>query len=333
MKALASLAPGDATTLQLVDLPDPTPGPGQVVVDVRACAANFPDSLIIEDKYQFKPERPFAPGGEVAGLIAAVGEGVADWKVGDRVIGLSLHGGMAEKMRLDAIDLFRLPQERDFAEGAAFFFTYGTTIYALKDRGHIKPGDRLLVLGAAGGIGLAGVELGKALGATVVAAVSSARKAAAAREAGADDVVIYPSGSLDRDQAKALADQFKAASGGDGFDIVYDPVGGDYSEPAIRAMAWGGRFLVVGFPAGIARIPLNLPLLKSCDICGVFWGKFRKDDPDANAAHFDTLFDLWREGRIAPRVSERFPLALGGEAIASLANRTAVGKVVVTIGE
>ena len=333
MRALVSEAPGDHSTLRLVECPDPVPGPGQIVIDVRACAINFPDSLIIQDLYQFKPARPFSPGGEAAGVVSAVGEGVTAWKPGDRVIGLTLYGGMAEKMLLDEIDVVRLPESRSFAEGAAFFFTYGTTIHAFKDRARIKSGDRLLVLGAAGGIGISGIELGKALGATVVAAVSSEAKAAVARESGADAVVIYPANPLDRDQSKALAEQFKAASGGEGFDIVYDPVGGDYSEPAIRATAWEGRFLVVGFPAGIARIPLNLPLLKSCDICGVFWGKFRADNPQANAAHFEQLFSLWDQGLIAPKVSETFPLERGGEAIARLSNRSAIGKLVVTIGE
>jgi NADPH:quinone reductase-like Zn-dependent oxidoreductase len=331
MKALLSVTPGDASTLQLTELPDPVAGPNQVVVKVRACAINYPDALTIEDRYQFRPPRPFAPGGEIAGVVDQVGPGVTQWQPGDHVIGLSTHGGMAEKMLLKETDLVRLPEGHSFVDGAAFFYTYGTAIHALKDRGGIKAGDRLLVLGAAGGIGIAGVELGKALGATVVAAVSSEVKAAAAREAGADAVVVYPSGALDKDQSKALSDELKTAAGGDGFDIVYDPVGGDYSEPSIRAMAWGGRFLVIGFPAGIARIPLNLPLLKGCDICGVFWGRFRATNPVANAKHFEDLFALWAEGRIAPRVSETFPLERGGEAIARLAGRGAIGKVAVTI--
>jgi NADPH:quinone reductase-like Zn-dependent oxidoreductase len=332
MKALISVNPGDASTLKLADLPNPTPGPEQVVVNVLACAVNYPDALTIEDRYQFRPPRPFAPGGEISGVIDQVGPGVTQWVSGDRVIGLTTHGGMAEKILLGENSIVRLPEGRSFEDGAAFFFTYGTAIHALKDRGRIKPGDRLLVLGAAGGIGLSGVELGKALGATVVAAVSSEAKAEAVRKAGADAVVIYPSGALDKDQSKALADELKAAAGGEGFDIVYDPVGGDYSEPAIRAMAWGGRFLVIGFPAGIASIPLNLPLLKGCDICGVFWGKFRAENPAANAAHFEELFALWADGRIAPRVSEIFPLDRGGEAIGRLASRSAIGKIVVTVG-
>mgnify|MGYP001765307100 CR=1 FL=1 len=201
----------------------------------------------------------------------------------------------------------------------------------LKDRGRIKPGETMLVLGAAGGVGLSAIELGKAFGARVIAAVSSEEKAAVAREAGADDVVIYARSPFDKDQSKALADQFKAACGPNGADIVYDIVGGDYSEPALRAIAWEGRFLVVGFPAGIAKLPLNLTLLKSCDVCGVFWGAFAARDPKANAAHIAELFELLKAGKISPRVSETFPLERGGEAIAKLADRQAIGKLVVTM--
>jgi NADPH:quinone reductase-like Zn-dependent oxidoreductase len=209
--------------------------------------------------------------------------------------------------------------------------TYGTTIHGLKDRGHIKAGDTLLILGAAGGVGISGIELGKAYGARVIAAVSNEEKAAAAREAGADDVVIYGRPPFDKDESKALAEAFKAACGPNGADIVYDIVGGDYSEPAVRAIAWEGRFLVVGFPAGIARLPLNLTLLKSCDVCGVFWGAFVAREPERNAANVAELFALLKEGRINPRISARLPLERGGEAIAMLADRKAVGKVVVTM--
>jgi len=332
MKALLSTASGGPSTLIVGNLPDPVPGRGQVVIDVKACAVNFPDSLIIEDRYQFRPARPFSPGAEVAGVVSLVGDGVSSWKPGDRVIGVSLAGGMAEKMLIGEGDLVPLPEGRGFIESAALLFTYGTTIYALKDRGRIKPGAKLLVLGAGGGIGLSAIQLGKAFGATVVAAASSAEKVELARKAGADEAIVYPAGPLDRAQVKQLADAFKAASGGTGFDIVYDPVGGDYSEAALRAIAWEGRFLVVGFPAGIAHIPLNLPLLKSCDVCGVFWGEFRRRYPDANRQHFSELFDLWEAGKIAPHVTEVFPLDRGGEAIARLAARQATGKLVVEIG-
>ncbi|WP_242095534.1 NADPH:quinone oxidoreductase family protein [Sphingomonas sp. CROZ-RG-20F-R02-07] len=331
MRALLSRAPGGPETLELADAPDPVVAPGQVVVAVRACAINYPDVLIIEDKYQFKPQRPFAPGGEIAGVIDSIGEGVTGWTVGDRVIAMIGHGGLVEKVAVDPARMYRLPEGRSFAEGASLILTYGTTIHALRDRGHLKAGETLLVLGAAGGVGLAAIELGKAFGATVVAAVSSEEKAAAAKAAGADTTLVYPRGPFDKDQSKALAEQFKAAVGKGGADVIYDPVGGDYAEPALRSIAWEGRYLVVGFPAGIPRLPLNLTLLKSCDVCGVFWGAFAARDPQANAAHMDHLFRLWEEGRIAPRVTETFAFERGGDAIAKMAGRGAIGKLVVEV--
>ncbi|HEX8620880.1 MAG TPA: NADPH:quinone oxidoreductase family protein [Allosphingosinicella sp.] len=332
MKALLSNSPGGPETLELTDLPDPSPGPGQLLVRVRACAINYPDVLIIEDKYQFKPPRPFAPGGEIAGTVEAVGEGVEGWAEGDRLIAMIGHGGLQEKVVISAGQAVPLPPERSFEDGSALILTYATSIHALLDRGGLKSGETLLVLGAAGGVGLAAVELGKAYGARVVAAVSSEEKAQAARAAGADEVLIYPQGPFDKEQSKALAQLFKAAVGGKGADVIYDPVGGDYAEPALRSIAWEGRYLVVGFPAGIPKLPLNLTLLKSCDVRGVFWGAFAARDPGANAGHIETLFRLWREGRIAPKVSRTWPLGQGGEAIAHMAARKAVGKLVVTMG-
>lgn len=329
MKALLSRAPGGPETLELADLPDPTPAAGQVIVAVKACAINYPDVLIIEDRYQFKPPRPFAPGGEIAGVVEAVGEGVTGWAPGDRGIAVIGNGGLVERVAVSAAQLHRLPEGRDFTEGAALLLTYATTIHALADRGRLAEGDTLLVLGAAGGVGLAAVELGKAMGARVIGAVSSEVKAAAVREAGADEVIVYPRGPFDKDASKALAEQFKAAVGPKGADVIYDPVGGDYAEPALRSIAWEGRYLVVGFPAGIPKLPLNLTLLKSCDVCGVFWGAFAARDPKANAANVERLFALWAEGRIAPRVTQRFPLERGGEAIAALTTREVIGKVVV----
>ncbi|WP_448657983.1 NADPH:quinone oxidoreductase family protein [Sphingomonas sp. CJ99] len=331
MRALLSRAPGGPETLELADVPDPVAGPGQVVIAVRACAVNYPDVLIIEDRYQMKPPRPFSPGGEVAGVIEAVGQGVTDWRPGDRVIAVPGYGGMAERISIAADQLYRLPEGRDFAEGSALILTYATTIHALMDRGRLKSGETLLVLGAAGGVGLAAIELGKTFGARVVAAVSSEEKAAAAIRSGADATLIYPQGPLDKAASRALAEQFKSAVGPAGADIVFDPVGGDYAEPALRAIAWGGRYLVIGFPAGIPQLPLNLTLLKSCDVCGVFWGAFAMRDPAANRAHVDTLFELWQAGRIAPRIGERVPLARGGDAIARMAARQSVGKLVVTM--
>jgi NADPH:quinone reductase-like Zn-dependent oxidoreductase len=331
MKALLSHAAGGPETLQVTELPDPVPGPGELLVRVRAAAVNYPDVLIIEDKYQFKPPRPFAPGGEIAGEVQAVGEGVTGWKPGDRLIAVPGWGGMAEKIVIPAKTGIPLPEGRGFTDAAALLLTYATSIHALYDRGRLEAGQTLLVLGAAGGVGLAAVELGKARGARVIAAVSSEDKAAAAREAGADEAVVYGRGPFDKDGQKALAQLFKDAVGPEGAHVIYDPVGGDYTEPALRSVAWEGRYLVVGFPAGIPKLPLNLTLLKSCDVCGVFWGAFAARDPKANAAHVADLFRLWDEGKIRPRVSATYPLERGGEAIAAMAARQVIGKLVVTI--
>ena len=331
MKALLSEEPGGPETLKLGDIPDPKPGPGELLVRIRAAAINYPDVLIIEDKYQFKPPRPFAPGGEIAGQVEAVGEGVDGWTVGDRLIAVPGHGGLAEKIAIPAKSAFPLPDGRSFAEGAALLLTYATSIHALYDRGGLKAGETLFVLGAAGGVGLAAVELGKARGARVIAAVSSEEKAQAAREAGADEAIVYPAGPFDRDGQKALAQLFKDAVGPAGADVIYDPVGGDYAEPALRSIAWEGRYLVVGFPAGIPKLPLNLTLLKSCDVRGVFWGAFAARDPKANAEHVRTLFRLWDESKIGPRISATYSLDRGGQAIAAMAARQVIGKIVVTI--
>ncbi len=332
MKALRTHAVGGPDTLTLDEVEVPQPAKGQVLVDVKACAINFPDTLMIRDLYQFKPERPYAPGGEIAGVIEAVGEGVEGWQVGDRVLAGIGNGGLAEKVAVPAARMFAVPEGVPFEKAASLMMTYGTTIHGLKDRGHIKEGDVLLVLGAAGGVGLSAVELGKAYGARVIAAVSSEEKGEVARKAGADEVVVYPKGEMDKAASKELASAFKAACGPEGANIVYDVVGGQYSEPALRAIAWEGRFLVVGFPAGIARMPLNLTLLKSCDICGVFWGAFTAREPERFRAQVDELFGLLKAGKIDPLISETFPLERGGEAIARLENRQAVGKLVVTMG-
>lgn len=331
MKALLSHQPGGPDTLQLSDVPDPSPGPGELLVRVRAAAINFPDVLIIEDKYQMRPPRPFAPGGEIAGEVIGLGEGVTGWSVGDRLIAVPGFGGLVEQIVIPAASAFRLPDSRSFTDGAALLLTYATSIHALWDRGQLKAGETLLVLGAAGGVGLAAVELGKARGARVVAAVSSEEKAQAAQDAGADDAIVYPRGPFDKDGSRALAEQFKAAVGPKGADVIYDPVGGDYCEPALRAIAWEGRYLVVGFPAGIPRLPLNLTLLKSCNVCGVFWGAFAARDPAANQAHVEELFALWDAGKISPRVSATYPLERAGEAIAAMAARQVIGKLVVEV--
>jgi NADPH2:quinone reductase len=331
MKALLSKAVGGPATLVLEEVADPAPRAREVVVRVAACGVNFPDSLVIEDKYQFRPQRPFSPGGEAAGVVESVGAEVTRVKVGQRVIASPGWGGMAEKVAVGEDRVMPIPDAMPFDEAAALLFTYGTTYYALKDRAHLKPGQTLLVLGAAGGVGSAAVELGKAMGARVIAAASTQEKVDLAKSWGADGGVAYPAGPFDKDGAKKLSELFKSACGEHGADVIYDSVGGDYSEAALRAIAWEGRFLVVGFPAGIAKIPLNLTLLKGCDIVGVFWGDFARRDPAGNAANNAGLVALYGEGKIRPRVSARFPLARAGEAIALLAGRGALGKVVVTV--
>lgn len=332
MKAMLSRAIGGPETLEFADLPDPAPKPGEVLIAVKACGVNYPDFLIIQDLYQFKPQRPFAPGGEVSGVVEAVGEGVTSLQPGDRVIGSAGWGGMSEKLTLAAERCFKIPDAMPFEDAAAFLMTYGTSIHALKDRAHIKPGDTLLVLGAAGGVGIAAVELGRAFGARVVAAASSQEKVDLAIAHGAHSGMVYPAGPFDKAGTKALSEQFKQACGEHGADVIYDGVGGDYSEAALRAIAWEGRLLVVGFPAGIAKIPLNLPLLKSCQIVGVFWGGFAARDRAANDSNTRQLLDLYAAGKIKPQISKTFALAHAGEAIAWLAGRKAMGKVVVTMG-
>lgn len=317
----------------MTEIAAPVAGPGELLVAVKACAINYPDVLIIEDKYQVRPQRPFAPGAEFSGVVEAVGEGVTGFATGDRVIAVTGYGGLVEKIVVPAASAFHLPKERSFEEGAAFVMTYGTSIHALIDRGRLKEGETLLVLGAAGGVGLAAVELGLAFGARVVAAVSSKEKAAAARKAGAHETIIYGRAPFDKDQSKALAEQFKAVLGTSGADVIYDAVGGDYCEPALRSIAWKGRYLVVGFPAGIPRLPLNLTLLKSCDVCGVFWGAFVAREPSAHAANMARLFRLWATGAIAPVISAILPFEQGGEAIARIADRAVIGKLVVKVAD
>jgi NADPH2:quinone reductase len=331
MKAVLSRSVGGPNSLELADVADPVAKKGEVLIRVAACGVNFPDSLIIEDRYQFKPERPFAPGGEISGTIEAVGEGVTHLEVGQRVLASTGWGGFAEKLSVEQRRCMPIPDAMPFDEAAAFLMTYGTSYYALKDRAAIKPGETLLVLGAAGGVGSAAVELGKAVGARVIAAASSQEKVDAAKGWGADDGVVYPSGPFDRDGQKKLAELFKSACGEKGADVIYDPVGGDFSEASLRAIAWEGRFLVIGFPQGIAKLPLNLTLLKSCQVVGVFWGAFAARDPKANAQNTRELFALYEKGAIKPRISKRFPLREAGAAIAWVAERRALGKVVVTV--
>lgn len=329
MKALLSVEPGGPETLQLTDLPIPVPGPSELRVRILACAINYPDTLIIEDKYQVKPPRPFAPGCEICGVVEAIGSGVTGWATGDHVIALGTHGGLAEQRLVKADDAISMPADQNPVHAAALLFTYGTTIHALMDRGQLKEGETLLVLGAAGGIGLSAIEIGKALGARVVAAVSSEDKAAAAAQAGADQTVIYGHGPFDRDESAALARAFKEAVGPNGADVIYDPVGGDYAEPALRSIAWEGRYLVTGFPAGIPKLPLNLTLLKSCDVRGVFWGAFTAREPERFRQQVEQLFQWYKAGVINPRIDRTYALEDGAQAISRLASRAAIGKVVV----
>ncbi|MFN3608749.1 MAG: NADPH:quinone oxidoreductase family protein [Hyphomonas sp.] len=329
MKAVLSKVVGGPETLVIEDVAVPTPGKGQVLVQVKACGVNYPDVLIIQDMYQFKPPRPFSPGGEVAGIVAAVGEGVSHVKPGDRVLASTGNGGMAEYCLAAAHGVMPIPEGMPFEEAAAFLMTYGTSYYAIKDRGDPKPGEKLLVLGAAGGVGIAAVELGKAMGLEVIAAASSQEKVDFCLSKGADKGLVYAR-ELDRDGQKKFSEDIKAISGG-GVDIIYDGVGGNYAEPAVRAMNWEGRFLVIGFPAGIPKLPLNLTLLKSCDVRGVFWGAAVARDPKAHQQNVKELFDLYKAGKIRPHISNSYPMDQAADAIRELQDRKAQGKVVVTM--
>jgi NADPH:quinone reductase len=308
--------------LAVREVPTPEPGPGQVRINVKAAGVNFPDTLIVEGKYQFKPDLPFSPGGEVAGVVDALGEGVSSVSVGDRVIAFTIYGGFAEAVCVDARALVPMPDQLDFETAAGLVLASGTTLHALKDRANLQPGETLLVLGAAGGVGLAAVSIGKAMGATVIAAASSQDKLATCRKHGADETIDYSS--------EDLKERVKALTGGNGANVVYDPVGGDYAEAALRATAWEGRYLVVGFPAGIPSIPLNLVLLKGCSLMGVFWGQFAARNPKANADNVAQLLRWVADGTITPLVSKVFPLEQASDALQELRERKAQGKLVLT---
>ena len=331
MRAVLCKEYGPPESLVVEDLPSPSAGKGQVVLSVKAAGVNFPDVLIIQNKYQFKPPLPFSPGGEVAGVVKEIGEGVTNVKPGDRVIGSTGWGGFAEEVAVDARRLIPIPDEMDFTTASAFVMTYGTSHHALQDRAAIKPGETLLVLGAAGGVGLAAVELGKAMGATVVAAASSQEKVDVCLAHGADKGIVYPSGPMSRDDQKKFGEQLKQIFGDKGVDVIYDPVGDAYAEPALRSIAWEGRYLVVGFAAGeIPKIPLNLALLKGCQIVGVFWGAFTARNPQRNQENLKELMGLFASGKIKPHVSATYPLEKAGEALNAMANRQVKGKVVLT---
>jgi NADPH2:quinone reductase len=332
VKALLCKAHGPPETLVLEDVPAPKPGRGEALIAVRAAGVNFPDVLIIENKYQFKPPLPFSPGAEVSGVVESVGEGVSDLRPGMRVLASIGWGGFAESVVARGPRVFPIPDAMDFETAAALLLTYGTSHHALKDRAKLKAGESLVVLGASGGVGVAAIELARAAGARVIAAASSDEKLAFAKDCGAHETLKYPAGRLTRDDQKALADEIKRLTGGEGADVVYDPVGGDYAEPALRAIAWEGRYLVVGFAAGeIPKIPLNLALLKGCDILGVFWGAFTEREPEKNRENVRELMSLFTGGKIRPRVSKVYPLARAAEALADLSARRAMGKLVIQV--
>ena len=322
MKALMCHAFGPIDTLRVEEVAAPVPGPGQVLIDVKAAAINFPDALIVQGLYQAKPPLPFAPGAELAGVVAALGEGVQRLKVGDRVIAAVGHGAFAEDCVADAAQVMPLLPGMDFELGAAFVLTYGTSLHALRKIGALQTGETLLVLGAAGGVGLAAIEIAKALGARVIAAASSAEKLALCRKLGADETIAYSNEDL-RKRVDAL-------TGGKGADVVYDPVGGALAEAALRATAWRGRYLVIGFASGeIPKLPLNLALLMERAILGVFWGAAVRRDPASHLANMQQLAQWFAEGKVRPVVSERVPLAGAAAAIERLARRQAMGKIVV----
>jgi NADPH:quinone reductase len=308
------------SALRVDEVPDPSAGPGEVVIDVRAAGVNFPDVLVTYGRYQFKADPPFVPGGEVAGIVSGVGDGVTGLARGDRVAATMLSGAFAERVAVPVAMVSKLPEAVTFETGAALLLTYATTMHALVDRGRLRSGETLLVLGAAGGVGTAAIEVGKCLGARVIAAASSPEKLVHCREHGADAVIDYKSEDL-KERAKALS--------GGGVDVIYDPVGGDMTEIAVRTAAWGGRLLVIGFASGtIPKVPANLLLLKSCDLVGVFWGAFAQRSPAENRAHIDRLVTWLVEGRIRPHVDVVLPFERAREALERLERREAKGKVV-----
>ncbi|HYD96892.1 MAG TPA: NADPH:quinone oxidoreductase family protein [Noviherbaspirillum sp.] len=322
MKAIVCKSWGLPETLTVEDLPDVVPGPGQVAIDVHAAGVNFPDVLIIQNKYQFKPELPFTPGSELAGVVRAVGEGVKRFKAGDKVLAFVSLGAFAQQIAVPEPAVVPLPPGLDFDTAASFTLTYGTSHHAVVDRAQLKAGETMLVLGAAGGVGLAAIEIGKALGARVIAAASTDEKLAVCKEHGADATINYTT--------QDLREAIKAATDGKGPDVIYDPVGGVYAEPAFRSIAWRGRYLVIGFANGeIPKLPLNLPLLKGASLVGVFWGEFAKREPKANLAAMVQMMGWMAEGKIRPHISGRYALADTPRALSDMAARKVTGKVVI----
>jgi NADPH2:quinone reductase len=321
MKALLCKYYGGPDDLAIEDIAEPTAGPGEAIVDVKAAALNFFDTLIIAGKYQTKPAMPFSPAAEFAGVVKSLGPGASGIKAGDRVLGYLGYGAARERIVAKADRLIQIPDALDFDRAAGLVVTYGTTLHALKDRAHIREGETLAVLGASGGVGLAAVELGKAMGARVIACASSDDKLAFAKKHGADDTINYASDDL--------KEALRRVTGGKGADVIYDPVGGAYAEQALRSIAWQGRFLVVGFAAGeIPKIPLNLALLKGCDIVGVFWGSFVERDPAGHRANTRQILDWVVSGKLSAHVQATYPLADAATALKALAARKVMGKIV-----
>jgi len=332
MKALLCEKYGPPESLTYRDIEDPRMDDNLVLVDIYSASVNFPDVLMIEDKYQFKPQLPFAPGGEASGVIMETGKNISDLKKGDRVIVSSGFGAFAEKIAVDRGAITTIPDTMSHDIAAAFLMTYGTSHHALKDRAKIQAGETLFVLGAAGGVGLAAIEIGKAMGAEVIAAASSEEKLSICKDHGADKTLLYSTGKMERDEQKKFSDRIKELTDGKGADVVYDPVGGDYAEPSLRATAWEGRYLVIGFAAGdIPKIPLNLSLLKGCQIVGVFWGAFRGRSPEAHNKNVKELMEMFEKGLLRPHISSTYPLKEGYKAIEDLAHRKAKGKVIVQV--
>ncbi|MDX8443347.1 NADPH:quinone oxidoreductase family protein [Mesorhizobium australafricanum] len=325
MRAIVCSELGPPERLKLETLSDVLPGPGQVLVAVEAAGVNFPDTLIIEGKYQIKPEVPFSPGGELSGVVKCVGADVEGFAPGDPVMAMTAYGAFREEVVVNASVLMKRPTSMDAVVAAGFTMTYGTSMHALKQRAGLRPGETLLVLGAGGGVGLAAVEIGKAIGARVIAAASSAEKLAAARAAGADELVNY--------SEQSLKDRVKELTGGSGADVVYDPVGGELFEQALRATAWEGRVLVVGFASGmIPKPPVNLALLKGCSIVGVFFGGFHARQPDDNRRNFDELFEFHKAGLLKPLIDHTMPLERAAEALRLVSERKVIGKIVLLMG-
>lgn len=325
MKAVLCKQFGPPESLVVEDIPSPQAGPGEAVVSVKAASVNFPDVLVIQNKYQVKPQLPFSPGSEFAGVVKALGAGASGFKPGDRVIGFSSYGAFAEEVKLDAAKLLPIPPGMDFKQAAAFLLTYGTSYHALKNRVTVAPGETLLVLGAAGGVGVAAIEIGKILGARVIAAASSEDKLAVCREHGADEAINYA--------AEDLREGIKRATGGKGVDLIYDPVGGAYAEAAIRSSSWRARYLVIGFAGGdIPKIPLNLPLLMERSIIGVYWGEWARRTPAEFAASLKELAAWFAQGKLKPHVSATYPLEQAARALRDMADRKVKGKVVLLTG-